>query len=188
MAKKVKIQHAGGTIYPMTVTDMVFHPQEGSEALKQSDINAELMAGKIYKDGEWQENAATTTTLGGIKAANVREIHNFQTVSGGTDTIGDRYYGVEVDKDGKAFVHVPWIRYALGTAAHDILGGVMTGDNTGIKVEKQVIKADFDTTDYSKVEDISAYDFSETKAKVASPYVVNEILKKAIYDVLTTPI
>lgn len=161
---------------------------------KQSQINEELMNGKIYKNGKWQENVsesqdleeATTTTLGGIRVANVRT-GEVDAESGGTSAL-DRYYGVELDKNGKAFVYVPWEKAATPVAGAS-LGLVREGENTGIVIDENgVVKADFDTEDYSKVEDISAYDFSDKKAKVASPYVVNEILKKAIYDVLKTPI
>lgn len=163
----------------------------------QSEINDQLMAGKIYKEGAWVSNisaptAATTDNLGGIKVAGVRDEQDLQTIQGGIDTIGGRYYGVERDANGKAFVHVPWVYNAIPVASEDKLGGVRTGAETGIKVEKQVIKADFDDTDYSTVEDITTLDFSSKKTKVASPYTVNQIvnakLQKAIYDVLNTPI
>lgn len=189
-----------GTLTNATGEPIVNASQVGSGTitsegeLMQDTINSKLMEGKIYdaEEGKWVSNKltkATTTTLGGIRAANVREIHDFQTTQGGEDTIGNRYYGVELDKDGKAFVHVPWVYNAIPVADKDKLGGVMTGDNTGIKVEDLVIKADFDTTDYSKVEDITAYGFSTTT--VASPNVVNKIvtakLNEAIYEVLNTP-
>lgn len=185
--------------------------------IKQSEINENVIQGKILKNGEWVPNIAdsasvevdgeTITTnadgeltvpidgktikiedsklsvavaspdiLGGIKVANVRPLHAFQTIQGGEDTIGNRYYGVEIDKEGKAFVHVPWVHYALGTASHDILGGVMTGENTGIIVDEQVIKADFDTTDYSTIGDPTTYNY-ET-AKVASPDTVKQIMER----------
>lgn len=186
-----------GTLTNVTGEPIASAEQIGDGDFYQSEINEHLMQGEIYDPladsgkGAWVSNTsdpteATTDKLGGIKVAYVRELHNTQTIQGGTDNVIGRLYGVELDKDGKAFVHVPWVQYALGTASNDILGGVMTGADTGIKVEEQVIKADFDTTDYSKVEDITKYDFSNTKAKVASPYVVNEILKKAIYDVLNS--
>ena len=159
----------------------------------QSEINDQLMAGKIYKEGAWVSNtsdptAATTDKLGGIKVAGVRE-GNVETTAGGSGHV-DRYYGVELDKDGKAFVYVPWTLTVYPTASNTTLGVVRTGYNTGIKVEGDVIKADFDTTDYSEEGDITAIEFSPTK--VASPNTVNQIvdakLQKAIYDVLNTPI
>lgn len=46
---------------------------------------------------------ATTSTIGGIKAANVRS-SAVTTTQGSTDHL----YGVELDSNGKAFVNVPW--------------------------------------------------------------------------------
>ena len=48
---------------------------------------------------------ATTTTLGGIKIAAKRE-SSIVSTTGRTES--NRYYGVEIDSDGKAFVNVPW--------------------------------------------------------------------------------
>lgn len=48
---------------------------------------------------------ATTSALGGVKAANVRT-SAITTTQGGTTS--GRYYGVELDSNGKAFVNVPW--------------------------------------------------------------------------------
>ena len=48
---------------------------------------------------------ATTTSVGGIKVANVRS--TTPGITYGSTTTG-RYYGVELDKNGKAFVNVPW--------------------------------------------------------------------------------
>lgn len=48
---------------------------------------------------------ATTSTFGGIKAAGTRT-SAITTTQGSTTT--NRYYGVEVDSNGKAFVNVPW--------------------------------------------------------------------------------
>lgn len=167
--------------------------------IKQSEINAHLFQGERYDPsansgkGAWVSNtsaptAATTDTLGSIKVANKRGGPVFAK-TGGTEI--DRFYGVELDANYKAFVHVPWEYNAIPTASKEELGGVKTGSNTGVVVgEDQVIKADFDTTDYSEVEDITAYGFSTTT--VASPDVVNKIvtakLNEAIYDVLNTPI
>ena len=48
---------------------------------------------------------ATVSALGGIKAAGVRT-SAITTTQGGTTS--GRYYGVELDSNGKAFVNVPW--------------------------------------------------------------------------------
>jgi hypothetical protein len=173
---------------------------------KQSEINSHLMQGEIYDPsadsgkGAWVPNTitpteptepteATTDDYGSIKIAGNREVQDDNPIiKGETDDVLGRLYGVELDQNGTAFVHVPW-KFTATPVAGASLGLVKEGENTGVVIDdKGVIKADFDTTNYSEVEDISAYDFSDTKAKVASPYVVHEILKKAIHDVLNTPI
>lgn len=57
---------------------------------------------------------ATVSALGGIKAAGVRA-SAVTTAQGGTTS--GRYYGVELDSNGKAFVNVPWVNttYTLGS-------------------------------------------------------------------------
>lgn len=149
----------------------------------QSGLNENVSKGYVYdvENKEWVPNTpalpvASVQHLGGIRLGFLADTLN----------PNNRNYPIEVDLSGKAYVTVPWEYNVIPTAANDVLGGVRTGDNTGIKVEGQVIKADFDDTDYSKVEDISAYNFSTTT--VASPAVVNKILQKAIYEVLNTPI
>lgn len=78
---------------------------------------------------------------------------------------------------------------ALSKAGPDNLGGVKVTGDKGLVMggtNNEVLAVIFDDKDYSEVEDITTHQFSTTT--VASPYVVNEILKKAIYEVLTTPI
>ena len=141
-----------------------------SNGMRQSEINDNVIQGKIWKDGEWQDKdagsasvkvdgetiitnddgklsvpidgktikvensklsvnvdgttiqsdsesgvlsvgVASTDILGGIKVANVRT-GEVEAESGGTGAI-NRYYGVELDENGKAFVHG---RHALLTA------------------------------------------------------------------------
>lgn len=63
-------------------------------------------------DGTWQELnnyaliAASTTSLGGIIASNVLSGAVTLTSTNGSTT--GRYYGVQVDNTGKAFVNIPW--------------------------------------------------------------------------------
>lgn len=59
----------------------------------------------ITSSGTLNLISATTTELGGIKAAAVRSSEISATTGG---TTSDRYYGVELDSAGKAFVNVPW--------------------------------------------------------------------------------
>ena len=49
---------------------------------------------------------ATTGELGGIKLAVAARASEISVTTGGTTA--DRYYGVELDSTGKAFVNVPW--------------------------------------------------------------------------------
>ena len=49
---------------------------------------------------------AKTNTLGGIKASNV--LNSAQTLTSANGSTADRYYGVQVDSNGVAFVNVPW--------------------------------------------------------------------------------
>ena len=71
-------------------------------------------------------NKPTTSTIGGVIASNVLDTAVTLTSSDGAAE--SRYYGVQIDKDGKAFVDVPWVNstytvpthwadQALGTAA-----------------------------------------------------------------------
>lgn len=66
-------------------------------------IKIDGSAGQILFD--LQE--ATTTTYGGIKIAKKNTSEISVDVSDGART--DRYYGVELDSLGKAFVYVPWV-------------------------------------------------------------------------------
>lgn len=58
-----------------------------------------------WTDTTYTLSQATTDTLGGIKIANKR---NSSIDSGYGTVVRDRYYGVELDSNGKAFVCVPW--------------------------------------------------------------------------------
>lgn len=94
--------------------------------------------GKAFVNVPWTISTATTTAFGGIKlAVNPRgsSIPTAQISTGGT-TAG-RYYGVELDSDGKAFVNVPWsdTQYTLPTASSSTLGGIkVTGNTLGSSV------------------------------------------------------
>lgn len=75
---------------------------------------------------------ATTTSVGGVIVSNVSTSAVSLTSANGTTD--DRYYGVQMDKDGKAFVNVPWVQgsYTLPTASASTLGGIKVGDNLTI--------------------------------------------------------
>ena len=63
-------------------------------------------AGTLTISNTYTLPKASTTSLGGIIASNVLTTAVTLTSTNGATT--DRYYGVQVDKDGKAFVNVPW--------------------------------------------------------------------------------
>lgn len=164
----------------IAVADDVYDEDLG---MYQSVLNENVSKGYVYnlESKEWVPNTPTLPVasvqhIGGIKLGFLADTLNPD----------NRDYPVKVDMSDNAYVTIPWVYNAIPVADKDKLGGVMTGDNTGIKVEDQIIKADFDTTDYSEVEDITTHQFSTNT--VASPYVVNEILKKTIFEVLNTPI
>lgn len=62
---------------------------------------------------------ATTSTLGGVIASNA--LSGSVTLTSGDGSTAGRYYGVQVDKDGKAFVNVPWTSAAGANVADLIL-------------------------------------------------------------------
>lgn len=145
---------------------------------KQSEINENVIQGKIWKNGKWESNTstlteATTDTLGGIRIAGNREVQQDNPIiKGETDDVLGRLYGVELDQNGTAFVHVPWKQTATPIAGAR-LGLVREGENTGIVIDDNgVIKANFNTDVYS-VENITTHKFSTNT--VASPDTVKRI-------------
>ena len=89
--------------------NFLFPKTGGTLALKE-DIPAEYILTK-----------ATTTAVGGVKVGGVRT-SAITTTQGGTTS--NRYYGVEVDSNGKAFVNVPW------TDTHQSLANYYTKSET----------------------------------------------------------
>ena len=59
---------------------------------------------------------ANTGELGGIKISAKRNTTPTLTYGG---TTSDRYYGVELDSNGKAFVNVPWTGGGSGGLTED---------------------------------------------------------------------
>lgn len=95
-------------------------------------------------DGTWCElnnyslPKATTSALGGIIVSNA--LTTAVTLTSANGSTADRYYGVQVDKDGKAFVNVPWTSGSnLAAATTSNLGGVKIGTTLS------------DTSGYTKV-------------------------------------
>lgn len=72
-------------------------------------------------------NSATVENLGGIKVNKV----NSYTVEAQTSNISDniasgKYYGVELDNNKKAFVHVPWIDYEVNKNSNGLAPKIIT--------------------------------------------------------------
>ena len=87
-------------------------------------------------------NAATATALGLIKIANKRTTEPSLTTGGAID---GRYYGVELDKNNKAFVSVPWtdekVKVTTATTTKSYLLGIpASGYSSGTAVN--TIKCD----------------------------------------------
>ena len=77
-------------------------------------------------------NPATTDALGLIKITNKQNTAPKLTTGG---TTPGRYYGVELDVNNKAFVHVPWSNTTYRAATTDALGLIKLGDDTGLSMD-----------------------------------------------------
>lgn len=93
----------------------------GNDSLKISGISNGAGAGSTMT---FELQTATTSYLGGVKVAK----NHTNTLAGDiqitADTyLGSRLYGVELDKDGKAFVYVPWDDTHPAFSAIDVVGG-----------------------------------------------------------------
>ena len=75
------------------------------------------------KDGGYK---ASTSEFGAFKAAGVRS----SAISSTTGTTSGRYYGVEIDSNGKAFVNVPWTDTNTDTST-TLTGHYTPSENTG---------------------------------------------------------
>lgn len=78
----------------------------------QNDTDPGITIGKLSNNQKkLQLNYASTTARGGIRIAGT----NSESVATTPGTTANRYYGVGLDKDNKAYVNVPWIRYSAST-------------------------------------------------------------------------
>ena len=86
----------------------------GGAVSTEQIASALTTAGYKLTDTIYTLPKATVSTLGGIKAAGART-SAITTTQGGTAS--GRYYGVELDSNGKAFVNVPWVNttYSLSS-------------------------------------------------------------------------
>lgn len=99
--KKYKLPSKGDLTFDGTTDDVTYNPTQGKTIVLGEGLDATTSG----TTSTIKTVAATTTNLGTVKAAGVRT-SAITTTQGGTTT--NRYYGVEVDSNGKAFVNVPW--------------------------------------------------------------------------------
>lgn len=125
----------GGSVSTSIDRVDLYYTSDGQEscALKLTETGAKL---EFNENGTeypiiTTKDIATANNVGVIKAAAVRT-SAITTNQGGTTS--DRYYGVELDSNGKAFVNVPWTdnntTYSAGTGLS--LSGTTFSANTSL--------------------------------------------------------
>lgn len=92
-----------------TVTSVTI---EGGTGISVDDSNAITSSGTRTIS----LNTATTSEIGGMMASNA--LTTEVTLTSGNGTTANRYYGVQVDKNGKAFVNIPWTDGNTYTSAY----------------------------------------------------------------------
>ena len=99
-------------------------------------------SGRAFVNVPWTDNdtkytlpKSTTSALGGVIVSNV--LTTAVTLTSSNGSTSGRYYGVQMDKDGKVFVNVPWTdndtKYTLPAATSSALGGIKVGYTTSGK-------------------------------------------------------
>ena len=90
-------------------------------------------ANRAFVNVPWTDTTYTLPTarqdeLGGIKLKYV-PMTGTATINAETTTAG-RFYAINVDKNGYAFVNVPWTdtKYTLPIATNEVLGGIKSGN------------------------------------------------------------
>lgn len=114
---------------------------------------------------------ATNNAVGGIIASNV--LNSAVTLTSGNGSTANRYYGVQVDNTGKAFVNVPWqesTQYTLPVATSDTLGGIKIGYTTtsgsrnyAVTLEQSTNRAYVNVPDYTANEIVTILDNTPVK-------------------------
>ena len=108
----------------------------------QTNTNTTYTAGTglSLSSNKFSLNESTTDALGGIKIAKDNSLYTVATntsptISANVTTPG-KYYGVEIDSTGKAFVYVPWSNttYAAMTASEATTGTATTARSITAKV------------------------------------------------------
>ena len=184
------INNNGGTIYPsqhsgysiptdgkwyrrydefiIPTTHTAYNGSDGGPCYR-GDVRMELnfSSGTIptYFGGVriYKRIMAKTDEVGGIKVAGTRT-SAITTTQGGTTS--NRYYGVEIDSSGRAFVNVPWTDTNTDTNTTYTAGTGLTLSNTTFKAKlKSEIAATYDSASvtntqnrqYAVVPDKSGY-------------------------------
>lgn len=136
-------------------------------------------------DTKYTLPTAKLNTLGGIKLKH-SAITTEAAINEETAT-ADRFYAINVDKNGYAFVNVPWTdtKYTLPTATATVLGGVKIG--SGITITNGVIsltdKSKYDGYETNKL-DKSALTVSATAGVTLNGTTYKYTLSKATDEVL----
>lgn len=123
-------------------------------------------------------DVATTDDLGLIKVANKRETSPAPTlITGGTTA--NRYYGVELDVNNKAFVNVPWP--ALGIASDTRLGGIRVG--TGLNIDNSTGVLSVASTDVATADALGSIKIGYTQSGKNYPVLLEDNTNKAHVNV-----
>lgn len=124
----------GGSVWAGTDSTQLYYG-DGREGctfnLTQTNATLQFAEGGPEYSIITTKDTATANSVGVIKAAAVRT-NAITTTQGGTTS--GRYYGVELDQNGKAFVNVPWTdsntTYSAGTGLS--LSGTTFSANTSL--------------------------------------------------------
>ena len=92
------------------------YSQSGQNYPVVLDSNSKAYVNVPWTDNNTTYSAATTSTLGLMKPSN--KISTSQTLTSSNGTTSSRYYGVQMDKDGLAFVNIPWTDVSVTAAAN----------------------------------------------------------------------
>ena len=116
--------------------------------------------GKAFVNVPWTDNdtkytlpKSTTSALGGVIVSNV--LTTAVTLTSSNGSTSGRYYGVQMDKDGKVFVNVPWTdsdtKYTLPAATSSALGGIKVGYTTNSTNRNYKVQLDGSNNAYVNV-------------------------------------
>ena len=93
------------------------YSESGKYYAVKLDSNNKAYVYVPWSSGDYTLTSATTTSLGGIKVKAV------STSAITTESNGSKYYGVNIDKDGKAYVALPAFKTSDNNTTYSITGG-----------------------------------------------------------------